>query len=314
MAKAFEITVTTNEDGHARVEGPRYPFHEQNPFIEVKTNKWSRVVQCPDGYFPHYIDIEGARADILVSDGTDIRMGQTRLTPTMQVSSILREQAAGKAVKRRWLRPMHLFLDDSYNNRVGWHYADTYHGGGNAAGAANAGKLLVFDDEFSYGAQWEGTDAGRYPNHLLGFGTRLNADRLKTVNEAKGFEALRKDKPVWSLDVPLIVRGMCLTDSPDGGVRTLFVAGPIEKQPGEPNQLAPYRGQCPGKLMVLTTADLPIPEDEDAAKLQRVLSELDLPAQPVFDGLASAANKLYLSLTDGTVVCLGHESRNSDNN
>ena len=37
-------------------------------------------------------------------------------------------------------------------------------------------------------------------------------------------------------------------------------------------------------------------------KLERVL---DLPAVPVFDGMASAGGRLYLSLKDGTVICLG---------
>ena len=280
--------------GHARADGPRYPFHEQNPFVEVETDpKWGHVTRCPDGYFPKYADIEGHRADILVSDGTDIRMGQTRLTPEMQVSSILREQVVGTAVKRRWLRPMHVFLDDTYYQRVGWHYSDTYYGGGNAAGAAHAGKLLVFDATLSYGAQWEGTDAGRYPNHLLGAGTRLNADRLETGNKAEGFDALRNDKPVWSLDLPMIVRAMVLADTSDGNGRTLFVAGPPESKPGAPDQLAPYRGRGPGKLLALSAAD------------GKKLSELDLSAQPVFDGMAAAGGRLYVSMTDGSVICLG---------
>ena len=278
---------------HARAEGPRYPFHEQNPFVEVeKDPKWGHVYRCPDGYFPQYIDIEGHRADILVSDGVDLRMGQTRITPDLKVSSILREQAAGTAVKRRWLRPMHVFLDDTYNNRVGWHYSDAYYGGGNAAGAANAGKLLVFDDQFSYGAQWEGTDQGRYPNHLPGAGTRINADRLETANEQKGFDALRKDKPAWSVDVPLKVRSMVLADAPNGKGRILFVAGPVEKKPGEPEQLAPYRGLGAGKLLALSATD------------GKILLELDLPAQPIFDGMAAANGKLFLSLADGSVICL----------
>jgi len=262
--------------------------------VEAKTDQWGRVERNPDGYHPAFVDIEGHRADILVSDGTDIRMGQTRLTAEMKVSSILREQVAGTAVKRRWLRPLHLFLDDTYYHRAGWHYSDTYYGGANAAGAANAGKLLVFDDQFSYGAQWEGTDAGRYPNHLLGRGTRLNKDRLATSNEAEGFDARRKDKPVWSVDLPLIVRGMCLADAP-GGEKSglLFVAGAVEKKPDEPDQLAPYRGNGPANLWILSTAD------------GKKTAEIALSAQPVFDGLAAARSRLFASLADGSVVCLG---------
>ena len=33
------------------------------------------------------------------------------------------------------------------------------------------------------------------------------------------------------------------------------------------------------------------------------LSELKLPAEPVFDGMAAAAGRIYLSTTDGRVTC-----------
>ena len=34
------------------------------------------------------------------------------------------------------------------------------------------------------------------------------------------------------------------------------------------------------------------------------LAQYDLPATPVFDGMATAQGRLYIALTDGTVVCL----------
>jgi len=37
----------------------------------------------------------------------------------------------------------------------------------------------------------------------------------------------------------------------------------------------------------------------------RTLDRSALPAQPVFDGMAAAYGRLYLALTDGTVVCMG---------
>ena len=176
----YKLDVATGEMlGHARLDGPHYGLYEQNPFYEVTTNQWNRVEKTPKGYFPSYCDIEGARSDILVSDGVDLHMGQTRITTELETSSSLVEAAAGKLTGRRWLRPMNGFLDDTYFHRVGWHYSDRYYGGGNAAGAASAGKLVVFDDAFAYGLQWEGEARGRYPNHLIGNGTRLVADHLR---------------------------------------------------------------------------------------------------------------------------------------
>ena len=37
------------------------------------------------------------------------------------------------------------------------------------------------------------------------------------------------------------------------------------------------------------------------------LKEYPLEAQPVFDGMAAAYGKLYLSLKNGTVVCMGSD-------
>jgi hypothetical protein len=37
----------------------------------------------------------------------------------------------------------------------------------------------------------------------------------------------------------------------------------------------------------------------------RDLSRWKLDAQPVFDGLIAANGKLYLALTDGSVLCMG---------
>ena len=288
-----KLDVTTGEMlAHARLEGPHYGLYEQNPFYEVTTNQYNRVEKTPKGYFPSYCDIEGARSDILVSDGADLHMGQTRITTDLQTSSSLVEAAAGKLTGRRWLRPMNGFLDDTYFHRVGWHYSDRYYGGGNAAGAASAGKLVVFDDQFVYGIQWEGEARGRYPNHLIGKGTLLVADRLETTSTQEGFNVIRDADPTWAVDVPQVVRAMVVTQpiGPDGN-KILFVAGPLEQTEGQ-DPLAPYRGEAAGTLWAVSAGD------------GRKLAEWTLKGQPVFDGMAAANGRLYLALTDGKVICL----------
>ena len=62
---------------------------------------------------------------------------------------------------------------------------------------------------------------------------------------------------------------------------TLFAAGPS----GEAN--------APGLLVAVSAAD------------GSVLSQLALGAAPVFDGLAAAGGRLYVSLKNGRVACLG---------
>jgi len=42
-----------------------------------------------------------------------------------------------------------------------------------------------------------------------------------------------------------------------------------------------------------------------SAKDGKKISEYDLISPPVFDGMAVAGEKLYLSLTDGSIICFG---------
>ena len=73
----------------------------------------------------------------------------------------------------------------------------------------------------------------------------------------------------------------------------LFVAG----APGD-NSLsqAALDGRTPGLLLAISSAD------------GKVLTETTLPSMPVWDGMAAARGKLYITLTDGSTMCLG-ESR-----
>jgi len=76
------------------------------------------------------------------------------------------------------------------------------------------------------------------------------------------------------------------------GGNTLLCAGtPDVIDPREP--WAAYEGRRGGKLFALNTTD-------GAKKLER---ELD--AAPVYDGMAIACDRLYLSLTSGKILCLG---------
>jgi hypothetical protein len=39
------------------------------------------------------------------------------------------------------------------------------------------------------------------------------------------------------------------------------------------------------------------------------LSEIELPATPVFDGMIAAGGRLFVSLEDGSLACLGSSPR-----
>ena len=99
---------------------------------------------------------------------------------------------------------------------------------------------------------------------------------------------------------PVAVRAMVLAD------RTLFVAGPPDVDDEfagwghhlDPNvnakhaeQVAAMEGKRGGLLWAVSAAD------------GRKLAEYRLDSPPVFDGLVAAGPRLYLSTTDGKVVC-----------
>ena len=101
--------------------------------------------------------------------------------------------------------------------------------------------------------------------------------------------ALKGQKSVrflWWKPIPIQVRAMVKTRD------VLFVAGP---RGGELTSRAALAGQADGTLLAVS------PDDG------RVLAEMHLPAAPVWDGMAAAGGRLFVSTRDGRVLCLGKE-------
>ena len=108
----------------------------------------------------------------------------------------------------------------------------------------------------------------------------------------------RPGEPVWTDPQSLIVRAMVLGDD------RLAVAGPRDLGEKDPNLLAftnepEARAGFEGKKGVF----LRIVSAADGGKI----SECELPAMPVFDGLAAANGRLYLATLDGRVLCLANQ-------
>ncbi len=251
-------------------------------------------------------DMQGARADLLVSDGTYLYMMKNKFTSSLEPVPLRRTHWTG-------LTPMggqHLManfglLDDTMFHRSFWVHDDSWPGYSTGTGyAARAGNLVVLGENRAYAAKhFEG---GWYPTHKPGSGNRLVADsydhgnttgdqttpemrkRLGTSPNAAAL--VRTAAPLWSENVPIIVRAMLA--APDGaGGELLFAAGIVEgKTRAEWDKATSYVG--PGKLLV------------HDGTTGRLLAEHDLPACPVFDGMSAAGGRLLLSLVNGEVVCL----------
>ncbi len=117
-----------------------------------------------------------------------------------------------------------------------------------------------------------------------------------TADSTPGFEVRHN----WTKDVPLFARAMVLTD------RALFVAGPPDvvdedeafrriHEPQTQQNLAEQAAALEGKKGALLKV-VSITDGDDLAQY-----ELDYP--PVFDGMAAAAGKLYISTVNGELLC-----------
>jgi len=135
------------------------------------------------------------------------------------------------------------------------------------------------------------------------------ADREPEIVKRKARQQQKKQRSAapttrplyyWSREAPLYVRAMVLAN------KTLFIAGPpdiideeqIFKNPDAPGvdsklrlQTAVLDGQMGALLQVVSASD---------AKL---LAQYKLETIPVWDGMAAANGRLYLSMKNGRVKC-----------
>ncbi len=175
-----------------------------------------------------------------------------------------------------------------------------------------AGRILAFDDTNTYGY-------GRVQHLAAATGHRADAYHLfssaKVYTPPKPVKAPAssgKKKPAkkprgggkptktyhWQNTDPLTVRAMAVAGD------TLVIAGvpdvakktedeKVLEYVNPEESLDAYLGGKGGILRTVSKTD------------GKVLREIKLPAAPVFDGLSAASGHVYVSLKDGSVVCLG---------
>jgi len=145
---------------------------------------------------------------------------------------------------------------------------------------------------------------GWYPTHEPGSGNRLVADAFdhdntagpladKEMNRRFGqygnpAEIVRTGAPLWETTVPIIVRAMLVAPATDGG-ELVLTAGIVEGTDREAWDRSTYYEGL-GKLLVHNGTD------------GKLLAEIELPACPVFDGLAPASGRLLVSLVSGDIL------------
>lgn len=109
----------------------------------------------------------------------------------------------------------------------------------------------------------------------------------------------------WQKDVPLYPQAMVLTD------KTFFIAGPARFNEQETGQYLTTNRTDSFQLNPLLKDALDKFEGRKGGILLatdkttgKIMAELKLPSSPVFDGMIAASGRLFLSLKDGTTLCM----------
>jgi outer membrane protein assembly factor BamB len=165
------------------------------------------------------------------------------------------------------------FIDDSWTHRSYWIFGTKPSIATGCTGRdknLTYGRVLVFNGSTVFGYGRKTVD---WSNQLLDGTYRLFAVERSEANAL-----------LWEQPVPLHVRAMVLAGD------TLFLAGP----PVNASDDLWIDEAGKGVLVAVAATD------------GAVLSQQDLPSPPVFDGMAAAQGKLYVSTADGHVLCLGN--------
>jgi len=262
--------------------------------------------------------LPGANSDVLVSEGGFIYMRQKKLTPQLKEVEV-------RVLSNRGARDvgLHVFstaglLDGSWFNRTFWMYSKRWPGFQLANQASKTGQLLVVDDEKTYAVRvfyrrnihtpmfFPGkqgylvfADANTNEPQIVGEkGSRKPLEWLpqsyvpgrgklesKAFQVDKGIGYTRAEGPVWKQWLPVRVRAMVKAGD------TLFVAGaPDVFDPKDP--YAAFEARKGGRLVAVSAKD----------GKKQAQTQLEYP--PVLDGLIAAGGRLFVSLRDGSVVCL----------
>lgn len=234
--------------------------------------------------------MDGAKSDILVSDGSDLfllqeRMGGDLARHPAEMQEPGKERGGFRVyppAPERGSTAKHListrgFLDDSYNEGTYWTYSARWPGWDRHMNGVPAyGQILSFDEDSLYGV------------HVFTESVRV---RRGFFPGTKGYRLYGRDheakKDRWSIRIPVRVRAMTLA------AEKLLVAGPPDVVPKE-DPLAAFEGRLGAKLWTFSA---------ETGEKRAEVAELESP--PVYDGLIAAQGRVFVSLEDGRVLCFG---------
>jgi len=265
-----------------------------------------------------WLNMPTALPDILSSDGKLIYMRSLALSLDgsplpMKLFPRGADADAGAPPPTQYPDRAHLFSptgfrDDNWWHRSYWMYGSTFYSGWcgyfTAGKAAPAGKMMVFDDKKVYGF-------GRKPQyfrwttpieHQLFSANKIMPGPTPRTGVAGSGASEFKVSHDWTNDLPVFARGMVLAGD------TIFVAGPPDLI-DEPKAFKQINNEDTQKALAVQDAAFAGAKGAMLLALSKsdgqMISQMEIDSMPVFDGLAAANGKLFLSATNGKLLCFG---------
>jgi len=231
-------------------------------------------------------ELPGALPDVLVDDGTYIYLRDKRMSPdgTEHKPTVAHlYSSVGLLDDYWWHRTYWSWGQRNWGRASGWAVASMYR---------PSGRILVTDDKtvFGYGRK------SVRGNSMVGYHLFRADKQVQVIDKPiknNNVALMKYQKPAkvithWSQNVPLVVRAMVLADD------VLLAAGPPFVEDQQATEPA-FGAEGRGVLMAFA--------GKDGQKMARY----PMPAQPVFDGMAVARGRLYVSMCNGHVACFGEE-------
>jgi outer membrane protein assembly factor BamB len=263
----------------------------------------------------------GANSDVLVAEGGLIYMRQKAMAPQLEEASPDVLSSKGEMDVGLHVFSTSSLLDDSWYNRAFWMYSKRWPGFQLANQAPKAGQLLVVGEEATYALrvfyrrnvhspmfspgkegylvfadkntnepQIVGEEGARKPVEWLPQSSYSTSKGIRELDSpAFGLDKMigytRAEPPLWTQWLPVRVRAMVKAGD------TLFAAGPPDVFDAD-DPYAAFEGRKGGRLVALST------------KSGEILTEMELDSPPIFDGLIAADGRLFVTLRDGSLMCL----------
>ncbi len=231
------------------------------------------------------LDMQGAKADVLLSNGTKVFMRHTAFDSSG--NEIAQDTAH--------LYAPYGFLDESWFRRSYWVYGHRYMGGAQGwaqiGNTGPTGRILSIgtDNVYAYGRTKYPPSPGNNAQMYRAGEYEVFYARGKRQSEAeRAMTGMHRKSPgkemTWSTEGDIQTRGLVVTN----GERLMIAAG--AKGNWVTSESA-FNGEEGSALRIMSTTD------------GKTLAELPISAPPVHDGLIAADGRLYLALKSGCVVC-----------